>query len=150
MRITRKQSNELYQYLFHDENESAMLGLCGFDSSQNESLMLLHKLIPIPYKLCDRYPDFISWPTEFAEPYLLEALKSGLTIVKFHCHPGGTNQFSLTDDKSDKDLFDYFNAYFDDGRPVGSFVMLPGQTLFGRVILPSGKFIDVSKIAVFG
>lgn len=150
MRITQEQSKELHDYLFYDANESAMLGLCGFDASEDESLILLHKLIPIPYEICDRYPDFISWPTEFAEPYLQEALKSGLTLVKFHCHPGGTNQFSLTDDKSDKDLFDYFNAYFDDGRPVGSFVMLPNQTLFGRVILPNGKFIDVSKIAVIG
>jgi hypothetical protein len=150
MRITQEQSNELHQYLFHDKNESAMLGLCGFDSSQDESLLLLHKLIPIPYEICERYPDFISWPTEFSETYLKEALTNGLTIVKFHCHPGGYKQFSLTDDRSDKDLFDYYNAFFDDGRPVGSFVMIPNKTVFGRVILPDGKFIDVSKIAIIG
>ena len=150
LRMTQNQSKDLHKYLFHDENESAMLGLCGFDLSQDESLLLLHKLIPIPYELCERYPDFISWPTEFSEPFLEEALKNRLTIVKFHCHPGGYNQFSITDDKSDKDLFDYYNAYFDDKRPVGSFVMLPDQTFFGRVILPNGKFIDVSKIAVIG
>ena len=150
MRITQEQSNELHQYLFHDENESAMLGLCGFDSSQEESLLLLHKLIPIPYEICERYPDFISWPTEFSEEYLEEALKKELTIVKFHCHPGGYNQFSSTDDRSDKDLFDYYNACFDDDRPVGSFVMIPNKTIFGRIILPNGEFIDVSKIAVIG
>ena len=150
MRITQEQSNELHQYLFHDENESAMLGLCGFDSSQEESLLLLHKLIPIPYEICERYPDFISWPTEFSEEYLEEALKKELTIVKFHCHPGGYNQFSSTDDRSDKDLFDYYNACFDDDRPVGSFVMIPNKTIFGRIKLPNGEFIDVSKIAVIG
>lgn len=150
IRLSQEQYDKLSQFLFYDENESAMLGLCGFDSSKEETLLLLHRLIPIPYDICDRYPDFISWPTDFSEPILQEAKEKGLTVVKFHCHPGGHKQFSKTDDVSDKDLFDYYNAYFDDHRPVCSFVMVPDQTIFGRVILPSGEFVEVSKISIIG
>lgn len=150
LRLTQEQSDELFDYLFHDENESAMLGLCGYDSFEEDSLLLLHKLIPIPYDICIRYPNFMSWPTEYSEPFLMEGKEKGLTIVKFHCHPSDYQQFSDTDNYSDKELFDYYNAYFDDDRPVGSFVMVPDKSLFGRVILPSGDFISVSKISVIG
>ena len=150
LRITEEHSNDLFEYLFHDENESAMLGLCGFDSSNEESLLLVHKLVPIPYDICVRHPNFMSWPTEFSEPILNEAMDNNLTIVKFHCHPSDYRQFSSTDNASDAELFDYYNAYFDDARPVGSLVMVPDQSMFGRVILPTGEFVDITKISVIG
>ena len=78
-RLTQEHSQELHDYLFYDKNESAMLGLCGFDSSKDESLLLLHKLVPIPYAICVRHPNFISWPTEFSEPLLEEAKDNQLS-----------------------------------------------------------------------
>ena len=51
---------------------------------------------------------------------------------------------------SDAELFDYYNAYFNDNRPVASLVMVPDKSIFGRVILPSGEFIEISKISVIG
>ncbi|MEP1034408.1 ThiF family adenylyltransferase [Ekhidna sp.] len=150
LRLTENQQQELYSYLFVDENESAMLALCGFDSCEGETLLLVHKLIPVPYEICERQPNFMSWPADFAESALEEAKKEGLSIVKFHCHPSNYKKFSATDDSSDSELFDYFNAYFYDGRPVGSFVMVPDKSLFGRVIVPDGDFVTVNKISVIG
>jgi hypothetical protein len=150
LRLTKQQGAYLSEFLFKDDNENAMLGLCGYDSFEEDTLLMAHKLIEIPEEICSRYPDFISWPTEFSEKYLKEARETGLTIVKFHSHPMDYRQFSMTDNKSDKDLFDYFNAYFDDGRPVASLIMVPDGFVFGRVILPNGDFIQISKISVIG
>lgn len=150
LRLTGDQSQQLKEFLFRDENESAMLALCGFDDNKDESLILIHELFPIPDEICERFPDYISWPTEYSDQFLKQAIKENLTIIKIHCHPSDYKKFSTLDDKSDKRLFDYYNSFFDDGRPTASMVMVPDGYIFGRVITPTGEFIDIDKISVIG
>lgn len=150
-RISEKCRDEMMSFLFQDENESAMLGICSYDTSESgDVIIMLRRLIEVPHAICQRYPDFISWPTEFCDNFLKEALDENMTLIKIHCHPSDYRKFSTTDNSSDLQLFDYFNAFFNDGRPSASLVVVPNGFMFGRLISKQGKFITIDKIALIG
>lgn len=150
-RIAQNQFEEMKTFLFQDDNECAMLGLCSYEtSSSSDVVLMLHELIEVPISICERSPNRIIWPTSFSDEFLETALSKKLTIVKIHSHPSDYTSFSETDNNSDKPLFDYYNAYFNDGRPTASLVMVPDGFIFGRIIKPEGTFNDIDKVSVIG
>lgn len=144
--------NQLKNHLFPgDGKEAVAIALCGRHEFHNERKLLFHKLILIPYQDCEiREPDFIKWSTALLQPHLSEAAKKGWGVVKIHSHPGGFPEFSETDNKSDRELFDSVYGWMDNDNVHGSMVMLPNGKMFGRVILPDLSFVSVNKILIAG
>jgi hypothetical protein len=142
----------LKQHLFPgDGNEAVAVALCGRYKSMDQTKFLVHKLIPIPYENCKiRESDLITWSTEIIIPYLIEASKKGLAILKIHSHPTGYRFFSATDTKSDLELFESVFGWMDDEEPHVSAIMLPNGEISGRVFMPNLKSYIIDKISIIG
>ncbi|WP_160144135.1 HesA/MoeB/ThiF family protein [Chryseolinea soli] len=142
---------EVKQHLFPgDGKEAIAIALCGRFNNGRVTMLLVHKLLLLPYHLCKRESDFIEWPTEPVVPFLIEAMQSGMAILKIHSHPGGYDQFSELDDISDVEFFTSVYGWTNSDLPHGSAVMLPDGRIFGRVILPDLSARSVDRILVAG
>ena len=125
--------------------------LCGRRRSRTHHCLTIRKLVPIPYNECKvRSPDRVTWSTQRLIPLLETAAQEDLAILKIHSHPGGYEDFSGTDDESDKDLFNSVFGWTDSTFPHASAIMLPGGRMFGRAIMPDGSFHDLDSISVPG
>lgn len=144
--------NQLKDHLFPgDGNEAVAIVMCGRHTYDSDYFLMAHKIMLIPYKECEiRGPDFLRWSTKSIGPFIEEAAKKNLAIVKFHSHPNGYAEFSRTDDKSDKDIFASIYGWMDSDEPHGSVVMLPDGSMFGRVVDTSINFISIDKIMLCG
>jgi hypothetical protein len=152
LRLTADQHSQLNTHLFPgDGNEAAAVILCGRRAGNERHCLTARMIFPIPYDQCSiRTPWRITWSTETLLPVLTEAAKENLAIVKIHSHPGGFEEFSETDDKSDRDLFLSAYGWFDDEAPHASAIMLPDGRIFGRVVGATGEFTSLSSISVIG
>jgi hypothetical protein len=143
LRMTAEQHAALRSHLFPgDGNESVALLLCGRRKGADRHIFTIRKVVTIPYHLCDRRPDRITWPTDFVDALLREAHGKGYAIVKVHSHGGDYRRFSITDDQSDKALFAAITSFLDDDLPHASLIMLPDGELFGRILGDDGKVLD--------
>jgi Prokaryotic homologs of the JAB domain len=84
------------------------------------------------------------------EPWLQEADRQSLSVVKVHSHPGGLADFSEQDDRSDADLFSCIDGWIEGDVPHISAIMLPDGRMFGRVVSPRNEFKRLRLIAVAG
>lgn len=152
LRLTADHHSQLNSHLFPgDGNEAAAVILCGRRSGNERHCLTARMIFPVPYDQCSiRTPSRITWSTETLLPVLTEAAKKGLSIVKIHSHPGGFEEFSETDDKSDRDLFLSAYGWFDDESPHASAIMLPDGRIFGRVVGPTGELTSLSSVSVTG
>jgi len=152
LRLTQSQHEELRQHLLPGDGlEAVAVGLCGRRRGEDSHCLSLWKLVHIPYDECKvRSPDRVTWSTQRLVPLLEEAAKRDLAIIKIHSHPGDYEQFSHVDDASDADLFASVFGWTDSQYPHCSAVMLSGGRMFGRVILPDGKFSALDSILVPG
>jgi hypothetical protein len=92
----------------------------------------------------------VTWETEIIIPFLEEASKKNLAILKIHSHPGGLSSFSEVDNQSDHDLFSSVFGWFEADSVHGSAVMLPGGKIFGRVFNPQLEFLPFDSVSVAG
>ena len=83
-------------------------------------------------------------------PWLQEADRLGLSVVKIHSHPGGCAAFSPQDDETDGDLFPCIADWIEADVPHASAVMLPDGRMFGRAMTIAGAFERLRLIAVAG
>lgn len=152
LRLTAGQHIELKKHLYPgDGNEVAAIILCGRRAGNERHCFTGTMVFPIPFDQCSvRTPFRITWSTEALLPALTEAAKRKLAIVKIHSHPGGLEEFSETDDKSDLDLFQSVYGWCDDDAPHGSAIMLPDGRIFGRVIGTRRDFTPLSSVMVVG
>src|SRR5438876_372660 len=142
LRMTGAQHAELRSHLFPgDGNEAVALLLCGRRGGEERHILTVRRIVLVPYDVCDRHPDRITWPTDFVDPLLKESYGKGSAIVKVHSHAGEYRRFSTTDDASDSALFASVTNLLDDGLPHASLVMLPNGELFGRVLGEDGKVL---------
>lgn len=150
LRLTGRQHEELHRHLFPGDGlEAVAVLLCGRRAGNVHALSAF-EVHAIPYELCERTRDYITWPTDIILPLLDKAVAKGLALVKIHSHPGGYDQFSSVDDSSDKALFPSVHAWMDDDQPHGSAVMLPDGRIFGRVVTDEGEFEPFRRVAVVG
>jgi hypothetical protein len=149
--LTGDQHRQIRAHLFPgDGKEAAVVALCGRRDGTARRL-LVRDLHPVPYDICTtRASDAITWPVRWLDPLLETATRAGLSIVKFHSHPTDYHQFSGTDDRSDKRLFEGIHAWIGHGGPHASLVMLPDGGLFGRTIADDGRFVPLQTIAMVG
>jgi len=150
--FTEEQFLRLQKHLFSgDGKESAAIVLCGLTDHGARIRLLAHEIHTIPDKACTtRTETQLTWPSELLVPHLETARRKNLAIVKIHSHPGGFDAFSSADDQSDTDLFPSIHGWVDGSAPHASVVMLPGGTMFGRLIDDDGGFLPLSRVAVVG
>lgn len=141
IRISGKHYYIIRNHLFPgDDIEAIAFAICGRHKTVNIEVLLVHKLILVPYALCKRSPLNVTWPTNILKSYLDEAKKKHLAIVKFHSHLNGYENFSEIDDLSDSETFRDISNFLDDGKPHASVIMLPDDRMFGRMIFDSQNF----------
>jgi len=150
LRIAGVHAEQLQQHLFPgDGKEAVAFALCGRHRAADTNVLLLQEVAPVPYADCPvREPDRITWRTDAIEPLLLRASKAKLGVVKFHSHPTCYEEFSRTDDISDRDLFPSVYGWVDDDGPHASVVMLPDRRMFGRSIDSQNRFHPLQQILV--
>ena len=133
-----------------DGKEAVVIALCGKATNDRGTSFLVQSIIPVPYEKCRvREPHRVTWSPESIVPALTAAMNRGLSVVKIHSHPGGYDEFSHTDDRSDTDFFSSVFGWLDTEEPQASVVMLPSGEMFGRAIWPDrlGKPLDEIRIA---
>jgi len=152
LRMTGNQQLILRDHLFPgDGNEAVALALCGRRIGDSRQPLMIYKIVPITHSECfERRPGFLHWPTERVIPLVEEARKQKMAILKIHSHPGWYRNFSLLDDKSDRDLFSSIHGWVDDNQPHASAIMLPDGSIFGRAIFSDGELVPLSSVSVAG
>lgn len=152
LRIAGIHAEQLQQHLFPgDGNEAVAFALCGRHRGADADVLLVQEVFLVPYEDCSiRRPDQITWRTEAIEKHLLRASRATpkLGIVKFHSHPTGYEDFSRTDDISDRDLFPSIYGWVDDDGPHASVVLLPDRRMFGRSIDSENRVRPLRQILV--
>lgn len=134
-----------------DGKEAVAIALCGRQKSKNQTRLLIHELILIPYEECSiREPDLLRWSTQRIIPYIEKAARKGWAVLKIHSHPTGYQSFSKTDDCSDNELFESIFGWMEDEEPHASAVMLPNGEIFGRIFESNLNSIPFDKINVVG
>jgi hypothetical protein len=152
LRMTGAQHQALRSHLFPgDGKEAVALLLCGRRSGEARHVFTVRKVVSVPYAVCDRGPDRITWPTEFVDALWKEAYGKGLSIAKIHSHPTWYRKFSAADDASDAALFGSITSLLEDGLPHPTLVMLPDGEMFGRVLDDEGRVVSaLCSIMVVG
>lgn len=152
LRLTGKQHKQLKSHLFPGDNKEAVaIALCGRANGKRHHCLSVRKIILVPYHLCQvREADQIKWSTQIIIPVIEEAAKKKIAILKIHSHPGSFSDFSIADDKSDRDLFSSIYGWMDDELPHASVIMLTDGYMFGRCVDANGNFIPLSVITVAG
>lgn len=151
IRMTAVHHAQLMEHLFPgDGREAVAIATCGRSQGPERDTLIVQQIEPIPYSVCDRAPDFITWPTEFIMPLLDRAAQRQLQLVKIHSHPGGFAEFSSQDDRSDRALFPFIADWTGEQISNASAVVLPSGSMFGRAVSSKGDFAPLSCIAVTG
>ncbi len=150
--LTGAQHQALRHHLFAgDGKEAVVIALCGRRAGRQRHRLLVREINPVPHDQCtNRSPVSVAWHTDVMIPWLQEADRRGLSVVKIHSHPDGLERFSDQDDRSDRDLFPCVAGWIDADVPHISIVMLPDGRMFGRLIDASGAFSPLARISVVG
>jgi hypothetical protein len=142
LRMTERQHAGLRSHLFPgDGMEAVALLFCGRRKGEIRHVFTVQKVVLVPYEVCDRRPDRITWPTDLVDALLREAFGKEQAIVKVHSHPTAYRRFSDLDDRSDRNLFASIIGFLNDELPHASVIMLPDGELFGRVVADEGKIM---------
>jgi len=146
------QHADLRSFLFPgDGKEAVAILLCGRRDGDRRHRLVVREVYGIAYEDCsERTPTRVTWPPDYIAPMLGRAAAERLSVVKVHSHPTGYAAFSLTDDKSDRQLLPMIRGWVEADVPHGSVVMLPDGQLFGRVLNSAGELEAIECIAVAG
>jgi hypothetical protein len=152
LRMSGKQYQQLRAHLYNgDGNEAVALALCGKHEYQDQYNILVHKLQLISLDECfESTPLSVKWRTDSMVQLLMEAMRSGLSVLKVHSHPNGVESFSATDDRSDRDLFSSVAGWQECQLSNASAIMFSDGSVCARVVSHDGQFTPVSKILVAG
>jgi len=124
-RVLEEQAAEMRRLLFVDENESAVLALCGrslvpdpWDGGADERFIVRELIEVPPEAYFNRSPDEFTWSTSpfFRAVRIAEA--RGWAVAVVHSHPQGGLAFSTKDDVADQELFDIAFNRLDGKRQI--------------------------------
>ena len=133
-----------------DGREAVAIALCGRRAGLRRHRLLVRSLHFVQHDQCiERSETSVTWPTDIMVPWLEEAARRGLSVVKFHSHPGGYRQFSTQDDSSDGPLFASVAGWVEADVPHASVIMLPEGQMFGRAYVCE-RFVPLSTVMVVG
>ncbi|MBS0248417.1 MAG: ThiF family adenylyltransferase [Proteobacteria bacterium] len=149
--LSGDQHAELRRHLFPGDGEEAVaILLCGRRDGDRRHRLVAQRVLGVPYEVCDRTPERVTWPTDAIAHLLDEAAAKGLSVVKVHSHPTGYPRFSETDDTADARLFPAVHGWVEGSLVHASAVMLPGGEMFGRTVAADGSVEPIHLIAVAG
>ncbi|AZD18773.1 ThiF family adenylyltransferase [Pseudomonas chlororaphis] len=147
--LTEEIHTSLREHLFPgDGKEAAAILICT--RSPGSTLKLLSKkLILVPYDECAvRQPNAITWPGDYLEQAIDEALSQSLSIILVHSHPGGLFEFSSVDDESDAGTM---VALAQGVEAIhGSAIMIPEGAMRARAYHPDSSLEDIAMVTVPG
>ncbi len=150
LRIAGSQYEALRRHLFPGDGlEAVAFAICGRHGSPDREILTVQRVVPVPYEVCRRAPNQVTWKAESLAPVLEEATLKRSAIVKFHSHTGSYDRFSDPDDESDRATFASVFAWLDTEETHGSAVMLPDGRIFGRAIYAS-HWEPLRMVAVAG
>lgn len=151
LHLTGLQHAALREHLFVDENEGAAIVLCGRRADADRHRLLAQAVHLVPHDACSvRTPSDLAWDTDVMVPWLEEADRRALSVVKIHSHPGGFPRFSAKDDLNDTALFPCIDGWIEAEVPHASAVMLPDGRIFGRIVNRAGAFEPIGMVTVVG
>lgn len=124
---------QLHEHLFPGDGlEAAAILLCTQSATHR---YVVNQILLVDHVACRlRSPVRISWPGTAIEAAIDLAETHDLSIVLMHSHPGGTLDFSTTDDASDHEVMPaLFEA--NESRSIlhGSAIMTPDGTIRARL-----------------
>lgn len=129
--LPEKIANQLRHHLFPGDGlEAAALLLCA-STGERRIKLLGREVLPVPYDTCSRARDAITWPGNYVEAAIDQAILYGDTIIAVHSHPGGLYAFSGTDDDSDRVLMSALRQGTD--RIAGSAIMTQDGAVRARL-----------------
>ena len=74
VRMTSRHHSQLLDHLFPgDGREAVAIAICGRSEGPTRETLLVQQIEPVPYSICQRGRDFITWPTEHILPLLDKA-----------------------------------------------------------------------------
>lgn len=147
LRLSGKHYDALASHLFPGDGlEAVAFLLCGRRSGKDGTTFLVHEVVRVPYDVCDRRRDSVTWRTDFISAILDRANLCELSVFKAHSHPSSFEKFSTTDDYSDEEVFRVLDSWGEKVLAGGSLVMLPNGRMFGRL----SDWTPISEIAVAG
>lgn len=152
--MSAPQHSALKAHLFPgDGKEAAAIMLCSRIVGTHIKL-LMRDYILVPHEVCERHPDFLSWPGDYIEQALELSEQDDLSIILLHSHPGGLFAFSDADRASDAIVIPAVFAgrakCHKDSTWHGSAIMLEDGAM--RVQLYDDKYcaMGVDMIGVYG
>ena len=149
--MTAAQHEAMRRHLLPGDGlEAVALALCGRRAGAEVHRLLVHEVHPVPYSLCERAADRVTWRTTQLRPLLDKAAKRGFAVLKIHSHPTGYTRFSGTDDAADAILFPSMHGWIDSDNPHASAVMMPNGRVFGRVHHADGAIANLAAVTVVG
>ena len=150
--LTGKQHLQLKAHLSPgDGNEAVAIALCGRRAGERRHRLLVRSLHFVPQEACTERTNLtVAWPTDIMVPWLEEADRRGLSVVKIHSHPGDDQRFSAQDDASDFALFPCIADWIEAEVPHASAVMLPDGRMFGRAFTGGPEPQPLASVMVVG
>ena len=151
--MTKCRHKEIKDFLFPGDGlEAAAILVCNQGHGLNYQRLIVADILSLPYERSVRKEDSVTWPFEkhLAPEKITDIDLKGQSIITIHSHPNGSFEFSTIDDETDEFLRGSVRHWFDDGRPIGSALMVPEGRIRGRTIDSSGNFVEMSSISVVG
>ncbi len=151
LRMTGRHHAALMRHLLPGDGlEAVALALCGRRRGDDDEILTVRRVVPVPYEHCERASTRIRWRTDVLATLLDEAARRSLGIVKFHSHPGGGQAFSTLDTDSDAETLGAAFSWIDTEDPHASVIMLPKGELYGRAMIAPRTFVPLASIGVAG
>lgn len=153
LRMTGLQHGNIKKHVMaEDGREAGSLLFCKPVFRENETILLVKKILHIPYDKCSqRTPTALSWPTKNILMPQYEMLeRQGLSLIMLHSHPNGYPDFSYTDNQNDLSILSRLTCAIEGPQPHGSAIMLPDGSIKARIIDENDRFIEIDKISVAG
>jgi hypothetical protein len=139
----------LREHLFPGDGKEATAILICTRTPGSALKLLSRELILVPYEECTvRQPHAITWPGDYLEKAIDQALPHKCSIVLVHSHPGGLFKFSQVDDDSDWGTM--VSLYQGVEVPHGSAIMTPDGAMRARVYHGRGSPREIALVTVPG
>ena len=157
LRLLDDQVTRISRLLFADQNEAAVLAICGRSitrdpwTGEQQEAFLVREILEVPPTAYEgRTPTGFTWSTT---PFLQALKKSEArehAVAVIHGHPLGPLAFSARDDVAEQELFRIAFDYLESRRPHLSIVMDPSNAVAARAYGPDLNPIPVSSVATIG
>jgi len=151
LKLTELQHKALERHLFPGDGlEAVALLVCGRREGDKDHIFTTRRVIPVPYEVCDRSANRVTWPTDLVDSILKDEYGKRQAIIRVHSHPQQYPKFSEIDDESDRRLFESVCNFEDDGLSHASAIMLPTGPLIARTVTNGKPGEELSSVSVVG